>query len=725
MKEIAIYGKGGIGKSTISANLSAALATQQKKILQVGCDPKHDSTRLLLHGKRNMTVLDYLKVTAPDQCKPEVIVTEGFGGIHCVEAGGPEPGVGCAGRGILTTFELLDRLGIRSARYDLILYDVLGDVVCGGFAVPMRREYADQIYIVTSGEYMSIYAANNILRGLKNYDYEKKRAGGIIFNSRNIDGESERVERFAKAVGLPILATIPRSNLFSESEKDGCCLVEKFPDSKITQNFHELSNFIMNQEIFYTASPLDDMELERIVLEREEIQAIEPTKVVAFEPIEENKPRQFFSKNLIEREPLHGCAFSGAMGIAILVEDGICLAHGPKSCAHIAYQSITSIGRKTLLERGIVLPMQVAPPIVSTEMSEGVMVFGGIQELKTKITALKKTKPRVIFILTTCPSGIIGEDVDIVQSLATKDTRIVPIKTDGNIAGDYLQGIIEAYVGIGRSLIDSSVAVVPDTVNLIGEKMVAYVTSENYHTIKILLEALKIKINCRFIYETNTEAIQNLMQGSLNLLAYNDYMGRTIQDFLESEYKALFLDCPFPVGMEETKKWLNKVATYFNKEALIDPIMSNYETEYYQEIERLKPYLKGKKLMIVTYNHNIEWIIRTAVDLEMQIQKVGVLNFSQDNEFKSDFEENIDELTLNYNQETRKQDIKRLKPDLLIANYISSDLDGVVNTDTIPLCPEVGFMSGIKMAQRWCDVFKLNLKEGWKNDEELYRKYFA
>ncbi len=127
----------------------------------------------------------------------------------------------------------------------------------------------------------------------------------------------------------------------------------------------------------------------------------------------------------------------------------------------------------------------------------------------------------------------------------------------------------------------------------------------------------------------------------------------------------------------------------------------------------------------MTYNHNIEWIIRTAVDLEMQIQKVGVLNFSQDNEFKSDFEENIDELTLNYNQETRKQDIKRLKPDLLIANYISSDLDGVVNTDTIPLCPEVGFMSGIKMAQRWCDVFKLNLKEGWKNDEELYRKYFA
>ena len=225
MKEIAIYGKGGIGKSTISANLSAAMAESGKKILQVGCDPKHDSTRLLLHCQEMTTVLDYLKITAPDKCCLEDVVYEGLYGIHCVEAGGPEPGVGCAGRGILTTFELLDRLGIRERSYDRILYDVLGDVVCGGFAVPMRREYADQVYIVTSGEYMSIYAANNILRGLKNYDYEKYRAGGIIFNARNIGEESERVRRFAEAVGLPIVAELPRSDLFAKSERAGCCLM--------------------------------------------------------------------------------------------------------------------------------------------------------------------------------------------------------------------------------------------------------------------------------------------------------------------------------------------------------------------------------------------------------------------------------------------------------------------------------------------------------------------
>lgn len=725
MREIAVYGKGGIGKSTVSANLSVAFAKKGKSVLQVGCDPKHDSTRLLLHGQENTTVLDYLKDTAPDKCRPEDIITEGFSGIHCVEAGGPEPGVGCAGRGILTTFELLDRLGVRSAAYDFILYDVLGDVVCGGFAVPMRREYADQVYIVTSGEFMSVYAANNILRGLQNYDFEKHRAGGIIFNSRNVEGEYERVERFAKAVGLPVLAKIPRSGLFAESEQEGCCLMERYPESEIGGQFEGLAEYIAGNTTLYPAAPLTDEELERVVLEREKPRPVKAAPKLQFEKGEAPVRQQFFSKNLIEREPLHGCAFSGAMGIAVMVADSVCLAHGPKSCAHITYQSITSIGRKTLLERGTVLPMQVAPPIVSSEMNEGIMVFGGIETLKRKVAALLAQKPKVIFILTTCPSGIIGEDVDIIRKMETPDTRIVLIKTEGNITGDYLQGIIEAYVSIGRSLIDPNVKTEPDTVNFIAEKMVAYVTPENYQTIKTLLDALGIKINCRFLYETTPEAIESFMKAGLNLLAYNDYMGRTIRDFLTSEYNAVFLDKPFPVGMEETKDWLNQVAAYFNKESLTASVIHEYEVRYDQEIEKLKPYLKGKRLMVVTYNHNIEWILKTAVDLEMEICLVGVLNFSQDNAFATRFEKQIGELCLNYTQETRQSDIKRLKPDLLLANYISTDLDGAVNTDTIPLCPEVGFMSGIKMARRWCDVFKLDLKEGWKKDEALYRKYFA
>jgi nitrogenase iron protein len=241
MPEIAIYGKGGIGKSTIAANISAVLGRGGKKILQIGCDPKRDSTRFLLHGERIVTALDYLKETSPDRCSLSDVVHVGAFGVHCVEAGGPEPGVGCAGRGILTTFELLERLGIKENNYDAILYDVLGDVVCGGFAVPIRRDYAEKVYIVTSGEFMAIYAANNILRGLANYDLRSGRAGGIIFNSRGLAEEEDRVKRFCGAVGLPLIVRFPRSDLFSDCEREGMCLVEAFPESDLAEQFSGLA----------------------------------------------------------------------------------------------------------------------------------------------------------------------------------------------------------------------------------------------------------------------------------------------------------------------------------------------------------------------------------------------------------------------------------------------------------------------------------------------------
>ena len=267
MKEIAIYGKGGIGKSTISANLSAAFALAGRRVLQIGCDPKHDSTRLLTHGQKLTTALDYMRVTNPLDYKIEDILARGFGGTGCVEAGGPKPGVGCAGRGIISTFELLDQFKLKE-RYDTVVYDVLGDVVCGGFAVPIRREYADAIFIVTSGEFMALYAANNIMRGIRNYDNEERRVAGILCNCRCVGDEDGRLARFARAAGLPVLAVIPRSGAFARAEQANMTVVEQNADRDVVGIFSKLARELIAGCALYEAKPLADHELESVVLGR-------------------------------------------------------------------------------------------------------------------------------------------------------------------------------------------------------------------------------------------------------------------------------------------------------------------------------------------------------------------------------------------------------------------------------------------------------------------------
>src|SRR5512140_3183709 len=201
MRKIAIYGKGGIGKSTTTQNTVAGLAEMGRKVMVVGCDPKADSTRLLLGGLAQKTVLDTLREEGED-IDLSYIMKDGFEGIKCVESGGPEPGVGCAGRGIITSIGMLERLGAYTDDLDYVFYDVLGDVVCGGFAMPIREGKAQEIYIVASGEMMALYAANNICKGIQKFaESGGTRLGGIICNSRNVDREKELVDGFARKIG--------------------------------------------------------------------------------------------------------------------------------------------------------------------------------------------------------------------------------------------------------------------------------------------------------------------------------------------------------------------------------------------------------------------------------------------------------------------------------------------------------------------------------------------
>jgi nitrogenase iron protein NifH len=198
MRKVAIYGKGGIGKSTTTQNTVAGLAEMGKKVMVVGCDPKADSTRLLLNGLAQRTVLDTLREEGED-VELEDVRKQGYGGTMCTESGGPEPGVGCAGRGIITSINLLEQLGAYadSEELDYVFYDVLGDVVCGGFAMPIREGKAQEIYIVVSGEMMAMYAANNICKGIVKFaEAGGVRLGGLICNSRKVDNEQEMIRHW-------------------------------------------------------------------------------------------------------------------------------------------------------------------------------------------------------------------------------------------------------------------------------------------------------------------------------------------------------------------------------------------------------------------------------------------------------------------------------------------------------------------------------------------------
>jgi nitrogenase iron protein NifH len=218
-RKIAIYGKGGIGKSTTKQNTAAALAYfHQQKVFIHGCDPKADSTRLILGGKPQETVMDTLRVHGAEKVTVDSVVRDGFHGIRCVESGGPEPGVGCAGRGVITAIDLMEENDAYTDDLDFIFFDVLGDVVCGGFAMPIRDGKAQEVYIVASGEMMAIYAANNICKGLVKYAKQSGvRLGGIICNSRNVDGEREFLDEFTAAIGTQMIHFVPRDNIEQEN----------------------------------------------------------------------------------------------------------------------------------------------------------------------------------------------------------------------------------------------------------------------------------------------------------------------------------------------------------------------------------------------------------------------------------------------------------------------------------------------------------------------------
>ena len=246
MIKIAVYGKGGIGKSTTISNLSVALANKGLKVMQIGCDPKADSTTNLHDGSEINTVLDLVR-DRKDDFKLDEMVVEGYKGILCVEAGGPTPGMGCAGRGIIAALEKLEQKGAyETYKPDIVFYDVLGDVVCGGFSMPMRAGYADKIFIITSGEYMAIHAAINIATAIDNFkDRGYASLGGVILNKRNVKNEEEKVNEFIENIDSKLVGTLDRDEIVVVAEEDKKTVLEAFPESLMAKEYEVLADNLL------------------------------------------------------------------------------------------------------------------------------------------------------------------------------------------------------------------------------------------------------------------------------------------------------------------------------------------------------------------------------------------------------------------------------------------------------------------------------------------------
>lgn len=728
--QIAIYGKGGIGKSTVSANLSAALGLCGQRVLQIGCDPKHDSTRLLHHGQQIPTVLNYLLDVPADMQRAQDVLLEGFAGVKCVEAGGPRPGMGCAGRGILTAFDFLEKHRVL-AEFDTIVYDVLGDVVCGGFAVPVRRQYADAVFLVTSGEAMSVYAANNILQGIKNLSSNERRIAGIIYNSRGVGDEAERVEAFAEAVELPICLRIPRSPVFAEAERRAETLVERAPESGEAQLFLSLARRIAENIPLHAAKPLSEADMERFMRgDPPRAEAVSPAKSRALQSKEDRADSGNFVpaqkralSDPFSRIPLYGCAFNGAVALAIHVKDAAILCHSSKNCVWFSSSGFSAYARRGMYTRGILYPAFVPRNFEATDINMQDAVFGGVEHARQKALALAARGAKMIIVITSCIPGLCGDDLlPLKEELRGHGCEMILVCTDGVEAGDYNEGMTLCYRTLAREMIRRDVEPAPASINIVYEHVISSQTDRNFELLRELLDALELRINCRFLCASSTHEIHNFLAAPYCVMARSDALGEEIQSLLEEEYGCKFLPGTLPRGFAETAQWLRLLGQLYGREREAEICIESRRAVYEEAIRALKPDFQGKRVLLCLNGDGIDWIFELAQDLELEIARTILQGEPRDENpgwnrrFSARWSQD---------REAALRAARELAPDVVITNgQLAAELSDGICVISVQRDLPIGFMAGVQCARKWVKIMENSLEGGWKRDRAIFEKYY-
>jgi nitrogenase molybdenum-iron protein alpha/beta subunit len=541
---------------------------------------------------------------------------------------------------------------------------------------------------------------------------------------------------------VPLLLELPRSARFAEAEIRAQTLLEAYPESDEAQLFRRLAESLKHVEPCRT-SPMTEEALERIMAPPKKMPAPGPCPGAFADPrkgperkgpanplesratlppknLKEPRvlPGRFLSKSVLSREPLHGCAFAGALNTLTQIQGAVTVAHGPRSCVHIASSTMLSSGLGSLARYGTVIPEQIDPPVLGTDLAEAQFIHGGLDLLSDKLSTVRASHGGPLFVVTTCPAGVIGEDIRAAVAAQSEpgEPPILLVGTDGNIEGDYLQGVINACIEGAAPLIETSCPRAKDSVNIVAEKNIALNADANFAVVERLLSMLGLQVNCRFVRRTTVESLRGYLRAPLNLLAYDDHLGRVLKAFLSERFHVPFAENPFPAGFHQTERWLREIAGHFHCLGRAEQALARLRDEYERGLAEIGDSLRGKRLMVVAYNHNIDWILETAFDVGMEIVKVGIVDYSQDGLYRTRYGDLV-QADVGYNPDQRAQDIAELRPHLVLGNYQSPGLPQTTHYDTVALCPDVGHLGGLLPARRWARLLQTPLSEGWRADE--------
>ena len=741
-RRLAIYGKGGIGKSTIAANISATLASCGMRVLQIGCDPKHDSTRLLLGGRSVRTVLEYLRDVAEVDRQLDEVVHEGILGIDCVEVGGPEPGIGCAGRGILSAFTLLEKLGLQENDYDVIVYDVLGDVVCGGFAIPLRKGYAQSILLVTSEEYMPLYAANNILRGINGVAGIEPRVLGIFHNVRDNRADLTTVERFSEAVGVPVVSRLPRSMWVQKAEQNSSPLTVFAPQPQESKIFDRLVEQLLNDSPHHPAMPLEDSQLNQIMLghtveqpsatettpntqdEEDRINPLDEPSTFTQTPVDlhfcnfEQAPHEpYYYRKKPVRQPVWGCAFQSAVRTALRLRDAVVVAHAPRSCVYMCRSGISNGASKELKRRGKYKIDPLELNLVSTDMTVPHMIYGGTELLAETLKEVLLDKPSVVFLATACPPAIIGDDiVDAIRQAQpiSPETRIIPLRSDGNMSGSGINGHLSALFDGLLSVVEAA----PDgpvqarSVNLLGDW-----THEQSGTIRNILDDVGISINTSFSVNDRNPRVDDLRhmnRAPLTLIGTMNFGMTAMAKHLRERFNTQLAAYPFPRGFREMAIWLREIGEFFDIQDRVERYLAVYEEEYNATIAECRKVLAGKRVILFA-RQPVDWIIDVMLDCGIEIPLIAMMARREDIFRPIRYEGKLP-IEFSFHPDRRREVYDQFKPDAVWAGSRHDLPDDAVTLDMVGVTEEdIGFGVEQIAARRWASLMATGLSEAWRS----------